>query len=76
MEQKPCTQMSVWQQGYHNNICHVAWMFWLTLGRSLPFFGAFIVDYECYLFIVNANLRYIFVERQKGVIFMGVVAKN
>ena len=30
--------MSVWQQGYHNDICHVVWMFWLTLGRSLHLF--------------------------------------
>ena len=29
---------SVWQQWYHNNICHVAWMFRLTLGRSFHFF--------------------------------------
>ena len=38
MERQLCTQMSVWQQGYHNNVCHVVWMFWLTLGRSLHFF--------------------------------------
>ena len=31
------TQMTVWQ-AYHNNVCHVVWMFWLTLGTSLHFF--------------------------------------
>ena len=29
---------SVWQQWYHNNVCHVVWMFRLTLGRSFHFF--------------------------------------
>ena len=38
MERQFCTQMSVWQQRYHNNVCHVIWMFWLTLDRSLHFF--------------------------------------
>ena len=76
MERQLCTLMSVWQQGYHNNVCHVVWMFWLTLGRSLHFFGTLIVDFEYYLFIVNATLRHIFAENQKGVIFMEVVAKH
>ena len=39
------------------------------------FLGTFIVDFEYYLFIVNAILWHIFMENQKGVIFMGVVAK-
>ena len=34
----------------------------------------FIVDFEYYLFIVNATLWNVFVENQKGVIFMRVVA--
>ena len=38
---------------------------------SALFVGAFIVDFDYYLPIVN-----IIVENQKGVIFMGVVAKN
>ena len=29
---------SVWRQWYHNNVCHVAWTFRLTLGRSFHFF--------------------------------------
>ena len=63
MERQLRTQMSVWQQGYHN--------------RSLGFFlGTFILDFEYYLFIVSATLWHIFVENQKGVIFMGVVAKH
>ena len=28
----------VWQHGYHNNVRHIVWIFWLTLGRSLHFF--------------------------------------
>ena len=40
------------------------------------FLGTFIVDFEYYLFIVNATLWHIFVENQKGVIFMGIVAKH
>ena len=68
--------MSIWQHGYHNNLCHDVWMFWLILGRSLHFFGSFIVDFEYYLFIVNATLWHIFVENQKGIIFKGVVAKH
>ena len=40
------------------------------------FLGTFIVDFEYYLFIVNATLWHIFVENQKGVIFMGVFAKH
>ena len=39
------------------------------------FLGTFIVDFEYYMFIVNATLWHIFVRNQKGVIFMGVVAK-
>ena len=38
------------------------------------FLGTFIFDFEYYLFIVNATLLNIFVEDQKGVIFMRVVA--
>ena len=38
MERQLCTLVSVLQQGHHNNICIVLWMFWLTLGRSLHFF--------------------------------------
>ena len=38
MERQLCTQMSVWQQEYHNNVCHVVWKFWLTFCRSLHFF--------------------------------------
>ena len=60
-------------------------MSWLVkCGQIFAFFlGTFIVDFEyCfvdfeyYLFIVNATLRHNFVESQKGVIFMGVVAKH
>ena len=40
------------------------------------FVGTFTVDFEYYLFIVDALLWHIFVENQKGVIFMGVVAKH
>ena len=40
------------------------------------FLGTFIVDFENYLFIVNVSLWHIFVENQKGVIFMGVAAKH
>ena len=40
------------------------------------FLSTFIVDFEYYLFIVNAALWHIFVENQKGFIFMGVVAKH
>ena len=40
------------------------------------FLGTFIVDFECYFFIVNATLRHIFVENKKGVILMRVVAKH
>ena len=40
------------------------------------FLGTFIVDFEYYLFIVSATLWHIFVENQKGVIFMTVVAKH
>ena len=56
MERQLCTLMSVWQQGYHNNVCHVVWMFWLTLGRSLHFFLVLLLlifnikfNCECYL---------------------------
>ena len=35
--------MSVWQQGNNNNFCHVVWMFWLTLCRSLHFFLALLL---------------------------------
>ena len=56
MERQLCTQMSVWQHEYYTNVCRVVWMFWLTLDKSLHFFGTFIVDFEYYLFIVNANL--------------------
>ena len=57
MERQLCTQMSVWQQGYNNNVCHVVWMFWLTLGRSFVLFlCTFVVDFEYYLFIVGATL--------------------
>ena len=38
--------------------------------------GIFTVDFKYYMFIVNATLWHIFVENQKGVIFMGVVAKH
>ena len=77
MELQLCTQMSVWQQGYQNNIRHIVWMFWLTSGRSLHLFpGTFIVDFEYYLFIVNATWWHVFVENQKGVMFMGVFAKH
>ena len=38
MERQLCTQMSVWQQGNHDNVCHVVWIFWLTLSRFLHFF--------------------------------------
>ena len=60
-------------------------MFWLVnFGQIFALFlGTFIVDFEyCfvdfeyYLFIVNATLRHNFVENRKGVIFMGVVAKH
>ena len=42
------------------------------------FLGTFIIDFEYYFFIVNANatLKHVFVENQKGIIFMGVVAKH
>ena len=76
MERQLCTQMSVWQQGYPNNVCHAVRMFWLILCRSLHFYATLIVDFEYYLFIVNATLGHIFTENQKGVIFMGVVAKH
>ena len=57
MERQLCTQMSVWQKGYNNNVCHVVWMFWLTLGRSFALFlCTFIVDFEYHLFIVGATL--------------------
>ena len=75
MERQLCTQMSVRQQGYQNNACHVVWMFWLTFCRSLVLFlGSFIADFEYYLFIVNTTN--IFVENQKGITFMGVIAKH
>ena len=38
--------------------------------------GTFVVDFEYYLFIVNATLRRIFVQNKKGVIFMRIVAKH
>ena len=40
------------------------------------FLGTFIVDFEYYLFIVNATSGHIFVENQNGIIFMGVAAKH
>ena len=40
------------------------------------FLGTFIVDFEYYLFIVNATLRQIFTENQKGIMFTGAVAKH
>ena len=40
------------------------------------FLGTFIADVEYYLFIVSATLWHIFVENQKGVIFLGVIAKH
>ena len=77
MKRQLCTQMSIKQQGYHNNVCHVVWMFWLTFGRSLHFFLVLLLLtfnlFDLYLFIVNATLWHIFVENQEGVIFMGVV---
>ena len=50
-------------------------MFWLTLGRSLHFFLVLLL-LNLNISIVNATLWHIFVENQKGVIFMGVVAKQ
>ena len=56
MECQLCAQMSVWHQGYHNNVCHVVWMSCLTMDRSLHFFWYFycwlwilFVHWECYL---------------------------
>ena len=40
------------------------------------FLGAFVVDFEYYLPIMNATLWHSFVENQKRVILMGVVAKH
>ena len=40
------------------------------------FLGTFIVDFQYYLFIVNATLWHIFVENQNGIIFTGVVLKH
>ena len=37
-----------WQQGYHNNVCHVVLRFWLTLGRSLHYF--------LFLLLLNLNI--------------------
>ena len=69
--------MSLSQRGYHCNVCHVVWMFWLRFGQIfVPFLGTFIADFEYYLFIVNATLLHIFVKNLKGIIFMGVVAKH
>ena len=75
MEWQLCTQTSVWQQGYHSNVCHFIWMFWLTLDRSLHFFLVLVL-FTLTLFIVNVSLWHIFVENQKGIIFIGVVAKQ
>ena len=38
MERQLCTQMSVLQKGYQNNVSHVVWVFWLSCCRSLHFF--------------------------------------
>ena len=56
-------------------------MFWLRSFQVFEqifalFLGTFIVNFEYYLYIVNATLCQNFVENQKGVIFMGVVAKH
>ena len=50
---------------------------WVNFGQIFALFlGTFIVDFQYYLFIVNATLWHNFVENQKGVIFMGAVAKH
>ena len=48
----------------------------VNFGQILALFlGIFIVDFEYYLFIVDAA-SHIFVENQRGVIFTRVVAKH
>ena len=67
----------------HTNVCLITGISQQFLSCRLDvlqifalFLGTFIFDFEHYLFIANATLRHIFVEDQKGVIFMGVVAKH
>ena len=45
----------------------------INFGQIFTFFlGDFIVDFEYYLFFVNATLQHIFVEIQTWVMFVGV----
>ena len=70
----------IWQQGYHNNFCHVALRFWLTLGRPLYYFMVVLLLTLSILFLLwmplNATLWLIFVKHQIVVILMGVTAKH
>ena len=78
MERQLCTLVPVWQQRFHNNFCHVVWMFWSTLSKSLHHSLVLLLltlNIICLLWIsLNATLWHIFVEHQKNVIFMGVIA--
>ena len=53
--------VQIWQQGYHNKVCHVVLRFYLTLGKSLYYFLVLIVDFEYSLFVVNVNKCYLMV---------------
>ena len=57
MERQLCTQMSVWQQRYHNNVCHVVDVL-INFGQMFALFWYFyrwlwilFVYCECYLMI-------------------------
>ena len=73
MKHQLWTQMSVWQKGCLS--CRLDVLVDFEQIFAL-FLGNFIVGSEYYLFIVNANLWHLYVEDQKGVIFMGAVAKH
>ena len=66
-------EMSVLQQGCLSCRLHIL----VDFGQIFALFlGNFIVGSEYYLFTVNATLWHVFVEDQKRVLFMGVVAKH
>ena len=66
-------EMSVWQHGCLS--CYLDVL--VDFGQIFVLFvGNFIVYSEYYLFIVNATSWHVFVEDQKEVIFIGVVAKH